>query len=162
MKKPTELRAWLAQHIPTLARHPDKLHVLIEKGAVATKRGQGLGFEYRYTLQIIVTDYADPADTLIVPLLVWISTHQPDLLDDIAKRDRAIGIEVDIIDHRSADIALTLELSERVLVRPVDGGYLCEHLPEPSPPDLGGPALWEVYLKSELIYTNAGQPPAAP
>lgn len=163
MRKPVELRAWLCEHVPPLRKHPDKLHLIIEKGAVATKRGRGLGFEYRYTLQIIVTDYADPADTLTVPLLAWISVHQPDLIDDIAKRDRAIGIEVDIIDHQAADIALTLELSERVLVIPrAGGGYECQHLPEPPPPDLDGPTLWEVYLKGELIYTNAGKPTAEP
>lgn len=143
MKKPTELRAWLTEHVPHLAKHPDKLHVFVEKGTVATKLGRGLGFEYRYTLQLVVTDYADPADTLTVPLLVWISTNQPDLVADLNKRDQAIRIEAEIIDHKSADIGITLELTERVLVHPVEGGgYNCEHLPEPELPDLGGPINW--------------------
>ncbi|MBI2306094.1 MAG: phage tail protein [Rhodocyclales bacterium] len=163
MRKPIELRAWLTERVPHLRKHPDKLHVFIDKGSVATKRGAGLGFEYRYTLQIVVTDYADPPDTLTVPLLVWISTHQPDLIDNTDRRDRAIGIDAEIIDHKSADIGITLELSERVLVKPVEGGgYECEHLAEPEMPDLGGPSGWEVYLKGELIYTSGDGAPPAP
>lgn len=143
MRKPIELRAFLTERIPHLAKHPDKLLVFVEKGSVATKQGRGLGFEYRYTLQLVFTDYVEPADTITVPLLVWISTNQPDLIADTTKRDQAIRIEAEIIDHKTTDIAITLELSERVLVKPVEGGgYECEHLPEPEMPDLGGPTGW--------------------
>lgn len=160
MRKPVELRAFLQQHIPHLAKHPDKLLVFVEKGAVATKLGRGLGFEYHYTLQLVFADYADPADTITVPLLVWISTHQPDLIADTTKRDQAIRIEAEIIDHKSADIAITLDLSERVLVHPkAGGGYDCEHLPEPEPPDLGGPINWRLYVNGELF---APAPPLDP
>lgn len=160
MKKPIDLRAHLTTHVPSLARHPDKLHVFIEKGSVATKRGAAqqvpLGcashsFEYRYTLQLLIEDYTEPADTLIVPLLAWIDTNQPDLIDDTAKRDKAIGIEAELLDHQAADIALTLELSERVIVTAVTGGWSCNHLGEPPLPDLGGPRSWDIYLDGEPL-----------
>ena len=155
MKKPAALRAHLTRWVPDLAANPDKLHVFIEKGRVATKIGAGLGFEYRYTLQLIVTDFAESPDVLSVPLLVWIQTNQPDLLLDTEKRDSAIAFEAEIVDHDKIDIALTLDLSERVLVRPVTGGYECEHIGEPPlPDDLSGVRGWEIYLKGELIATG--------
>lgn len=156
MKKPTDLRAHLTQWVPDLAANPDKLHVFIERGAIATKIGAGLGYQYAYTVQIIITDFAEPADVLIVPLLVWLQTNQPDLLLDTARRDKAIAFEAEIIDHKTIDIALTLDLTERVLVSAVLGGYECTHLGEPQLPDLTGGHPWESYLNGELIAASNG------
>lgn len=156
MKKPADLRAHLTQWVPDLAHNPDKLHVFIEKGAIATKLGSGLGFEYRYTVQMVITDFAEPADVLVVPLLVWLQTNQPDLLQDTTKRDKAISFVAEIIDNDKVDIELTLDLSERVLVRDVPAGFECEHLGEPQLPDLSGTLPWQVYLKGELIATSNG------
>lgn len=151
MKKPATLRAHLTETVPQLGKHPDKLHLFIDKGAIATKPGASLSFEYRYTLNLIVTDYTESADTLIVPLLVWLSTNQPDLIADPDRRYKAIAFEADIIDHETVDLSLTLELSERIVVRAVIGGWECEHFDEPPLPDLGGTSGWESYMNGELI-----------
>ncbi len=71
------------------------------------------------------------------------------------RRDRAIAFEAEIIDHDKIDIAFTLDLTERVLVKDVPAGYECTHLGEPQLPDLTGPTGWQIYLKGELI---AAQP----
>jgi hypothetical protein len=155
MKKPTDLRDHLTQWVPDLAANPDKLHLYIDKGAIASKLGAGLGYQYGYSLQIVITDFAESADTLMVPLLVWLQTNQPDLLMDTARRDKAIAFEAEIVDHDKIDIAITLELTERVLVSAVTGGYQCTHLGEPQLPDLTGPHPWSLYLKGELIAGNA-------
>lgn len=151
MRKPAELRDHLTTNIPSLAQNPENLHVFIEKGAIATKRGASNSFEYHYTLELLFEDYTDPADTIIVPLLVWIATHQPDLLDDTNKRDKAIGFQAELISHDTADIVVRLELTERVIVSATPGGWSCEHLSEPALPDLGGPKNWEIYLKGVLL-----------
>lgn len=151
MKKPVSLRAHLEQWLPDLKKHPDKLHVFIEKGRVATKPGASASFEYHYTLQLLVTDFAEPIDTLVVPILVWAQEHQPDLIHAIDKQSKAIALEAEVIDHTKIDIALSLELSERVLVRPVAAGYECEHIGEPQLPDLTGPTGWQLYVKGELF-----------
>ena len=154
MKKPADLRAHLTQWVPDLAANPEKLHVFIDKGRVSTKLGAGLGFEYHYTLQLLITDFAEPIDVLTVPILVWLQTNQPDLLCNTEKRERAITLEAEVIDHDKFDIALTIELSERVVVRPVLGGYQAEHCPEPQLDDLTGAKPWQIYLKGELIATG--------
>lgn len=156
MKKPIDLRAHLTRWVPDLRANPDKLHVIIEKGAIATRLGEGFGFEYRYTVQLIVTDFVEAANVIVVPLLVWLQTNQPDLLMDPVRRDKAISFEAESSDNELFDISITLELSERVLVSSVPTGYQCTHLDEPQLPDLGGPRGWEIYLKGELIAEGNG------
>lgn len=152
MKKPLELRAHLTAALAHCRKHPDKLLVFIEKGSIATRRSGTSSFEYRYTLKVLVIDYTEPADTLIVPLLAWIDANQPDLIDNTDKRDKAIGFEAEIIDHTTADIEITLELSERVIVTAVEGGWTCEHVGEPALEDLTGPTEWQSYLGGEPFF----------
>lgn len=156
MKKPTELRDHLTQWVPDLAANPDKLKIFVEKGAIATKLGAGLGYQYAYTVQIIVIKFAEPADVLMVPLLVWLQTNQPDLLQDTVRRDKAISFEAEIYNHEEIDIAITLDLTERVIVSPVLGGYQCTHLGEPQLPDETGTLPWQSYLQGELIAATDG------
>lgn len=154
MKKPIDLRAHLTQWVPDLAANPDKLKVFIEKGAVATKVGASLSYQYAYTLQIVIINFAEPADVLVVPLLAWLQTNQPDLLLDPVRREKALSFEVEIYNHEEIDIAISLDLTERVIVKPVLGGYECEHVGEPQLPDLTGPVPWQSYLDGEQIAGN--------
>lgn len=151
MKKPISLRAHLEQWLPNLKKHPDKLHVLIEKGRVSTKAGVSASFEYHYTLQLLITDFAESVDTLVVPIMVWAQTHQPDLIHAIDKQSKAITFVAEVIDHDMIDIEISLELSERVLVRPRQTGYECEHIGEPPMPDLTGPTGWSLDANGEAV-----------
>jgi hypothetical protein len=152
VKKPTSLRTHLQQWVPDLARHPDKLLMFINKGRVSCQFGTNLSYEQHYQLEIIVTDFGEPTDVLNIPLLIWISEHQPDILLSPEAKARAIEFEADIIDADKADVRITMELSERVIVQPAaGGGYTCTHVDEPPLPDLTGPNGWQIYLKGELI-----------
>lgn len=144
MKKPIDLRKYLEDHVPSLKKHPDKLHVFVEKGSVATKAGKGMSFEYHYTLKLVIIDFPEPADAVIVPLLAWIATNQPDLILDTDKRDKAIDIEAEIIDHKTVDLGLDLRLSERVIVTATEAGWAAEHVGEPQLEDLSGPLDWDI------------------
>lgn len=157
MKKATELRDHLAQWVPDLKRNPDKLSLFIESGKIASKLGKSLSFAYRYPLKILITDFAEPVDVLIVPLLAWIEQHQPDLLQNPDTREQLITFDAEVLDNDKIDIAITLNLSERVIVAATDTGYSCTHLGEPALPDLSGPTVWQIYLKGELIGEGPGQ-----
>ncbi len=147
MKKPADLRAHLSASVPGLVKDPDKLHVYVERGNVVSRIGGGLSFEYRYSLNLVITDFADHADTLIVPLLAWVSVNQPELLQNPDKQESAIRIEAEIIDRDTVDLSITLDLTERVIVTPVvGGGYTAEHPEEPALPDLGGPVGWQLFI----------------
>lgn len=149
MNKPKSLRSHLESWLPDLKKHPDKLHVYIDKGRVSTKAGPSASFEYHYSLQLLVTDFAEPVDTLIVPIMVWIAEHQPDLIEAINKQDKAIAFEAEAVDHDKIDISLTLDLSERVLIKQTATGYECEHIGEPPRPDITGPTGWTMTAGGE-------------
>lgn len=149
MKKPEALRRHLEASIPHLKRHPDRLRVYIEDGAVAAKPGSTLSFEWRYKLVLLFTDVVDSPDTLIVPLLVWLAVHQPDLFADADRRYKAVSFVAEPVDHDALDIEFTLELTERVIVTAVTGGYRCEHADEPPLPDLGGTTGWSMVLAND-------------
>lgn len=147
MKHPASLRATLSQWVKDLSRNPDKLHMFIEKGRVSTKAGRSASFEYHYTLQIIITDFSEPVDVLVVPILIWAKEHQPDLIHAIDKQSKAIEMEVEIVDHDKIDISLSLDLSERVIVMPTAGGsYSCNHVAEPQLTDETGPTGWSLFV----------------
>ena len=142
MKKPESLRRHLETHIPELRSDPDRLHVRIESGAIATKPGSSLSFEWRYTLELLFTDVVNSPDTLIVPMLVWLQEHQPDLIADAERRYKTLSFEAEPIDHKSIDIVFKLELTEAVVVSKTPGGYRCEHIGEPAAPTLDAMAGW--------------------
>lgn len=158
MKKPETLRRHLEASVPYLRKHPDKLHVFIQNGTVATKPGISLSFEWRYTLTLLFTDVVDSPDTLVVPLLVWLATNQPDLIADVERRYKTLGFRSEAIDHQTIDIEITLDLSERVIVRAITGGFECEHADEPPLPEIDGITPWQIYLKGELIGERLDSP----
>ncbi|MDD5175747.1 MAG: phage tail protein [Sterolibacterium sp.] len=153
MKKLIALRKHLADNVPSLGKDPDRLDVYIENGSVAC-RFSSLSYEYRYKAHILVKDFTDHADTLIVPLLAWISINQPDLLLNTDKSDSPISFDAEILDHDKVDVELMLELTERVIVREdaeQPGHYTATHCDEPVLPDLGGPAPWQVFVNGTPV-----------
>lgn len=149
MKKPASLRKFLTDNLPDLKRDQDTLLVFIEKGSLVSTLTPSLSFEYRYKLNVIVTDYSGDADILMVPLLVWIRTNQPDLL---MKHDgTGIDFEAELLNHDTADISITLDISERVRVQIVNGQRVITHLDEPPLPDLTGPVNWDMYAGGVVV-----------
>lgn len=128
MRKPNELRTWLLASVRDLACNPEKLQIYIDEGNLNTHLQTSLHFEYAYTLNLIVTDFADDPDCLLVPLLAWLKAAQPEMAED------AIKFEADVLDHGKVDLSITLPLTERVLVNQNNqGNYHTEHPPEPVP-----------------------------
>jgi hypothetical protein len=108
MYKPKILRAHLKAAIADLTQNPDKLLVFADEGnTVATGTGS-LSFEYRYKLNIIITDYIGDADAIMVALLVWVEVHQRDLLDNADFRKTGIGFDVDFNNHQTIDLSIKL------------------------------------------------------
>lgn len=135
MNKPEQVRTLLLSAVPHLKRNPNDLQLFVDQGkVVATGAGRNLSFEYQFNVIVLVTDYADHADTIMVPLLAWVAQHQPELITNPDKRENGIKFRAEMINKKQADIEVTLPLTERVKVTPVDGGRTVEHLPEPIDP----------------------------
>lgn len=152
VNKPESLRATIVAAIPELAANPDRLLVFIDEGSVAATFSASLNFEWRYRLNLILTDFAAHPDAVIVPMLSWLRTHQPDLLLN-QSRIGEIRFEADVLANDKIDLSITLPLTERVGVKPQDGqpGMHIEHYPEPLIEGPYPPAHWQLFLKGDLI-----------
>ncbi|MBF6984969.1 phage tail protein [Pasteurella multocida] len=58
MKKPNQIRNVIEQSNPAFKTNPDLLQVYIDQGQIISTGAQSLSFEYQYTLNVIITDYA--------------------------------------------------------------------------------------------------------
>lgn len=165
MKKPDSLKRLLLLTVPQLAENPETLALYVDEGKVAGRTGASLSFEYRYKLNLVAQDFAGDRNALMVPLLAWIAQVQPDLLD--RPNAEPFSFECELIDDDTSDISITLDLTERVAVRPREGGgYEVTHLDDPTPADLDrfdgvcGVALWQLFLRDELIAQSSLAAPA--
>lgn len=152
MYKPNSLRQHLAAAIPELQRDPDRLLVFADEGNVVASATASLSFEYRFKLNLIVTDYAGDADAIMVALIAWLKVHQLDLMANEERRKNGIGFEVDFNNHETVDISIKLELTERVAVKSGDGGRLdIKHVPEPQATPEYASEFWTLYAGESLL-----------
>jgi hypothetical protein len=154
MKKPDGLRRLLLAAVPGLAADPSRLSMFIDKGKLSFRASGTLSFEYAYTLNIVVQDYAGDVDALMVPLLAWIAEQQPDLLERDPREP--FTFESEILDSDAADVSIDLQLTEAVRVTPkVGGGFDTTHLDEPSRADefeeVCGVTLLRLLLREEML-----------
>ena len=134
MNKPSALRAHLLAAVPELHKNPDRLLVFIDNGTIRSTAAPGLSFEYSYTLNVILTDYAGHPDAVAIPLLAWLLVNQPELLTNLEKGKTAIAFEADVLDNSKVDLSLKLPLTERVIVKKQDDGSL--QVNHPNEPEL--------------------------
>ncbi len=156
MKKPDELRRVLLAHVLQLGRDPAKLSLFIDKGRIVARAGS-LGFEYRYTLNVVAQDYTGDVDTLMVPVLAWIAEAQPDLLERAAATGQEPFVfESEILDGDAADVSINIELTEGVIVKAKEGGGFTAERIDDRPhadefPDVCCVPLWQLFLRDQLI-----------
>ena len=133
MNKPESLRAHLLTTVAELQHNPDLLLIFIDNGKVRCTAAATLSFEYSYDLQIIFTAVAGHPDSVILPVLGWISINQPELLENYEKMQTGIQFEADILDKDKVDLGLTLRLTERVVVgTDAQGNTTVKHAGEPQ------------------------------
>lgn len=134
MIKPGSLRAAIAAAVPDLAANPDKFLVFVDEGAIAASGTKSLSFEYRYTLNLILMDYAGDSNTIMIALLAWVKRHQPELVHNFDKQKSAITFEVDHLNNTTCDLSIKLDLTEAVKVTTdADGKHTAVHQGEPVP-----------------------------
>lgn len=131
MIKPASLRAAIVALQPDLARDPAKLLMWVDQGSIVSCSTPTLGFAYRYRLNVILIEFAGQPSVVILAVTNWLREHQPALL---TPGKDAFSIEVDLIDSKTVDLQLQIQLDENVLAtRREDGGFHLQHLDEPVP-----------------------------
>lgn len=155
MLKLASLRALILSAVPSLAEDQHRLMIWAPKGTIAATGTDGLGFAYRYTINVLVTGFNQHLDSLIVPVLAWHKTHAPAVYHDPRSQDQAIEFEASIADPATGDgldIWLGLAIVEpvRVLQSPdTPAQYRVHHFQEgDAAPAPAKPERWEVWLES--------------
>jgi len=152
MNKPESLRAHLVAAVPELKRNPDRLLTFVDNGSMRSTAAPGLSFEYSYTLNIILTDFAGHPDAIAIPLFAWVLVNQRELMENLEKGRDAIKFEADILDNSKVDLSITLPLTERVIVKRLDDGTLqVEHPPEPQLEEYFPAGPWQLFGNGELL-----------
>lgn len=157
MLKPNELRAIITMANPYLKRDPDKLQVFLDSGKIVCHGAASLSYEYEYALNVIVQDYPHHADQIILPMLAYLRTQQPELFENAEKAKSVIRFEAEIQGQQTIDLSLVVELTERVLVKQEGSGKLtAHHVGEPAHPDFPNESITvDLYNKKteELLGT---------
>ncbi|MFA9487178.1 MULTISPECIES: phage tail protein [unclassified Moraxella] len=132
MKKPNQLRTHLLASLPELAKNPDRLLIFVDEGRMVNTLANGLSFEYRYTLNVIITDFSEDMAAVAVALYAWLREHQSELMANLDKAKDGVKFVADILDNRKVDLSITLPLTERVIVKETDGKAVISYPPEPT------------------------------
>ncbi|MBP2167007.1 ABC-type uncharacterized transport system YnjBCD ATPase subunit [Erwinia toletana] len=150
MLKPAQLRRALTDSVSMLARSPDSLNVFIDNGRIVSTLAPSLSFEYQYRLNLVITDYAGDVDLLMVPVLAWLRENQPDIMATEEKRRTGFVFQADVISDALSDISIELQLTERVIVKDIDGALHVNHVGEPPLPE-GAARPTQMYAGGELV-----------
>lgn len=134
MIKPDTLRAAIVAAVPDLRKNPDKFLVFIDEGKVSARNTESLSFEYQYQCNLILLDFAGDVSAVMLAVLTWAKTNQPDLLDNPKKRENGISFDADRLNNKTVDLAIKLDLSEDVKVTvDAQGKRTITHQAEPRP-----------------------------
>lgn len=134
MIKPDSLRAAITAALPDLKKNPDRLLVFVDGGKIVKTGTKSLSFEYQYTLNLILTDFAGDPDVVMVALLAWLQVNQRELFDNFTRQGTGIAFEVDHLNHKTIDLDIKVALTEAVDVATgTDGKHTMTHRQEPVP-----------------------------
>ena len=157
MYKLDSLRAHLLAHVPGL--QADALHTFVEGGHIESTASQSMSFVYHYKMQVVMTDYSGNADAVMLPVLRWLRTHQPELFLSPALMADAFKFEVDVLNHQAYDLGITLKLSERVSVHTTGSTAQVQHHSEPPLDPYSQVERWQLYVMGELVSEWDSPPP---
>lgn len=106
---------------------PEALLTFAEKGTLHSWRGTGnQAYKIDYTANVIVTGFGGEAQELFFVALDWLHENCPGADED------AMKFHVDIIDHKSADVSIAIDLTEIIAAETQTDGL---HITSAADPD---------------------------
>lgn len=155
MLKLNSLRSLILSAVPSLKADPHRLMLWAPKGKIAATATEPLSFAYRYDINVMVTGFNQHIDSLMVPVLAWHKTHQPDRYENPRTQDAAFEFEAQLADPKKGDaldIWLGIPITESVRVLQQPGKpreFRVHHFAEghaaPAPEQA---ERWEVWLET--------------
>lgn len=150
MQKMKSLCKVLNDAVPQLVNNPGMMRIFVDEGNIDTRLAASLSYEKKYTLNVIVSGFVGEPDLIFVPVVAWLRENQPDIctLDD--GRKKGYRFRVDIKEADNIDVTISLQLTERTLVREENGALHVSYAPEPPQPEpVTRPT--ELYINGELV-----------
>lgn len=136
MEKIKQLRKILENNNLFIKTNPDKLHIFVDDGNVTATAATSLSYEYEYRVNLIITDYDQPIDYLMVPIISWMYINQQEFMANPELRKGAIQFEVEALNNNTSDVSIELKLTERVIVKKGDKGLEYKHVNDAPPTDM--------------------------
>lgn len=136
MEKIKQLRKILENNNLFIKTNPDKLHIFVDDGNVTATAATSLSYEYEYRVNLIITDYDQPIDYLMVPIISWMYINQQEFMANPELRKGAIQFEVEALNNNTSDVSIELKLTERVIVKKGDKGLEYKHVNDAPPIDM--------------------------
>ncbi|HDL7826125.1 TPA: phage tail protein [Yersinia enterocolitica] len=150
MLKPKLLRQALTDSLQLFQTNPERLKMFVDGGRIVSTLAPSLSFENQYTLTLFIEDFPDDVDYLFVPILAWLREHQADIMATEEKRRTGFIHKVDVMSDVLSDIRIDLQLTERAIVKEVDGALHVDHALEPTWP--GTPTRpTAIYFNGETV-----------
>lgn len=112
MKKLNHLREYLINAIPALKRSPERLLVFVENGSISYHDGGNLSHQYSFPARLVITDWHEDVDKFMLPVLEWLTQFEPGF-----NPVDVIRFDAEILNHEKVDLALTINLTEKVIVK---------------------------------------------
>ncbi|END9089943.1 phage tail protein [Yersinia enterocolitica] len=150
MLKPKLLRQALTDSLQLFQTNPERLKMFVDGGRIVSTLAPSLSFENQYTLTLFIEDFPSDVDYLFVPILAWLREHQPDIMATEEKRRTGFIHKVDVISDVLSDIRIDLQLTERAIVKEVDGALHVNHALEPTWPGAATRAT-AIYFNGETV-----------
>jgi len=158
------LRDYLTQANPLIAANPEKL-VFAGKGTLSSTGGGSLSHQITYTAELFITDFPGNPSSVFVPLLNWVRTYMPHLLNNPQTQDKALRFDAELLNAGTVDINIQLELVDRVIVsrnpaatpepQETTARWTISHpLPKPSPFDGLPASTVEIGMQAPLQLTG--------
>ena len=145
MKKPNQLRKILEQSHQDFVKNPDRLQLYVDGGQVVATGSTSLSFEYRYTLNIIITDFSFDIASLIVPINAYLRKNQPEQDENPQRRDNAFKFHRVYNNNNTADVSFEIQLTERVVSKKDGNNVQIHYAKEPVWDE---PTRVKVYLEN--------------
>ncbi|CAJ8346016.1 bacteriophage tail completion protein R [Burkholderia pseudomallei] len=122
MNKPNSLRAALVAALPQLSASPDQLLVFVNEGRIEATGTRTAPFDYEYECEIIIRDFVGSADDVMIAVVEWARSNQPDLVTNRDERRDGMTFVADILSNNAVDLGLKVKLSESVVVGTDEAG----------------------------------------
>lgn len=142
MNKLSALRTHMLSFQDDVAIDPKNLITLAQRGSIESYRDEtrNNGFGWKYTAEIIVTDFSGDANKLVYLLLLWLDEHEPN------HPPEAFDFEAEILNAHSTDLSFTIPLTDTVQAIEGEDGITLHPYTEPLLDDSVDATLTDLWV----------------